>query len=52
MVSRKNHFGIIFLLAKIAYFNMDYELLDDRNYNSFEVEPYRFKDITDIVDYD
>ena len=43
-----NTFRVIFN----SFFNMDYELLDDRSYNSFEVEPYRFKDITDIVDYD
>ena len=43
-----NTFRVIFNIC----FNMDYELLDDRSYNSFEVEPYRFKDITEIVDYD
>lgn len=43
-----NTFRVIFN----SCFGMDYELLDDMSYNSFEVEPYRFKDVTDIVDYD
>jgi hypothetical protein len=43
-----NTFRVIFNTC----FDMDYELLDDRSYNSFEVEPYRFKDVTEIVDYD
>jgi hypothetical protein len=43
-----NTFRVIFN----SCFGMEYELLDDRSYNSFEVEPYRFKDITEIVDYD
>jgi len=43
-----NTFRVIFN----SCFGMDYELLDDMSYNSFKVEPYRFKDVTDIVDYD
>jgi len=43
-----NTFRVIFN----SCFGMDHELLDDMSYNSFEVEPYRFKDVTDIVDYD
>jgi hypothetical protein len=42
-----NTFRVIFN----SYFSQNYELLDDRNYNSFEFAPYSFTDITDIVDY-
>ena len=43
-----NTFRVVFN----SYFNTDYELLEDKSYNSFEDEPYRFTDITDMVDYD
>ncbi|MGM0366726.1 MAG: hypothetical protein ACQEP5_09360 [Actinomycetota bacterium] len=33
-------------------FGTSYPLLEDRSYNSFEAEPYRFTDITDTVSYD
>jgi hypothetical protein len=42
-----NTFRVVFN----SYFNTDYELLEDKSYNSFEDEPYRFTDITDKVDY-
>lgn len=43
-----NTFRLIFN----SYFDTNYKLLDDQSYYSFEVEPYRFINITDIVDYD
>ena len=43
-----NTFRLIFN----SYFDTNYKLLDDQSYYSFEVEPYRFVNITDIVDYD
>jgi len=42
-----NSFGVILN----TYFGTSYPLLEDKSYNSFEVEPYRFTDITDIVSY-
>jgi len=42
-----NSFRIVFN----TYFGTDFSLLEDKSYNSFEVEPYRFTDITDIVTY-
>jgi len=43
-----NTFRVIFN----TYFGADYELLEDKSYNSFDFSPYKFTDITDIVDYD
>jgi len=43
-----NTFRVIFN----TYFGTDYELLEDKSYNSFDFSPYKFTDITDIVDYD
>ena len=42
-----NSFRIIFNY----YFGTDLESLSDTGYHSFEIEPYRFTDITDKVDY-
>ena len=42
-----NSFKIIFNY----YFDTNYELLNDISNYSFEIEPYRFIDITDKVDY-
>ena len=42
-----NSFRIIFN----HYFDANYEFLSDTGYYSFEIEPYRFIDITDKVDY-
>jgi len=43
-----NTFRVIFN----TYFGTDYELLEDKSYNSFDFSPYKFTDITDMVDYD
>ncbi len=43
-----NTFRLIFN----SYFDADFELLADRSYYSFYFEPYRFIELTDIVDYD
>ncbi|MCG9479749.1 MAG: hypothetical protein K9H14_06010 [Actinomycetia bacterium] len=42
-----NSFRVVFN----TYFGTSFPLLEDRSYNSFEVEPYRFTDITDTVTY-
>lgn len=43
-----NTFRVIFN----SYFDTDFKLLVDRSYYSFYFEPYRFIELTDIVDYD
>ena len=35
-----------------CYFGTNYELLEDKSYNSFDFSPYKFTDVTDIVDFD
>jgi len=34
-----------------AYFDMDYEILEDKSYYSNYETPYSFKDVTDVVDF-
>ena len=38
-----------FRLILNAYFNADYELLDDKNYFSDYTHPYNFTDVTEIL---
>jgi len=40
-----NTFRVVFN----TLFGENYDLLEDTNYNSFEFAPYKFTDITDIV---
>jgi hypothetical protein len=43
-----NTFRVIFN----CYFGTNYKLLEDKSYNSFDFSPYKFTDVTDIVDFD